>query len=266
MIMLLRRYKGIMVTVFMLMVFLGYTVSTYAISMQVAPHRFVFSIDQSNTQEAVVTNVSDHPVKIKVYCEPAPDQLKEEYLGDWVVIFPKLLTLNPGEKKTVRFSVRTPKGLKDGEYRAFLFFEEMFEKKEATEPIDNVQLDFQLLTKLGVNIYGQTGKIVRQGQLRNPKVEYLEGKINFKGEFINQGNAHILADVNVQILNEKQQVVKNENITSFAIHRSGSEVFDYKADIKENGKYTLKLSFKHENQVVYSYSTTFEVSNGKLKN
>lgn len=241
------------------------TEATQAISMQVAPHRFVFSIEQPNTQEAVVTNISDHPVRVKIYFEMAPNQSKDEYLGDWAVVSPQIISLKPNEKKTVRFSIRPPKGLKDGEYRAFLFFEELYDKPADNTQVDNVQLNFQLLTKLGVNVYGQTGKIIHKGELQDVKLAWGKDQLTVKGMFVNQGNAHILADVHVQLLNEKQQVVKNETITAFAIHRSTSEEFTYTTELKDSGKYTLKLTFKMDNQDIYEFVRTFEVSNGQIK-
>ncbi len=251
----LKKYSLLLCLTLVLLVFCSHQIM--AISLQVAPHRFVFRIDQSNTQEAVVTNISNSPLKINVYCEIVPEQAEEEYLGEWVIVYPRLLSINPGEQKVLRFSCRPPKGLKDGEYRALLFFEEIYNKKDGEESTEDFALDFQLLTKLGVNLYGQVGRIIHKGEFKNVNFDYSDNQLKVTGDLENLGNAHLLTDVTVTILDSNQQVVREEVISSFPTHRHLTEVFEYTTDL-EKGNYTIKIVFVQEDTKICGYEGTFE--------
>lgn len=232
----------------------------HAISLQVAPHRFVFRLDQSNAQEAVVTNISDRPVKFKIYAEMAQNQAQDQYLGDWVIIFPRLVSLNPGDQKVIRFSTRPPKNIKDGEYRAYLYFEELYEKSDEPVESENLVVDFQLLTKIGVNIYGQYGSIRHNGELKGVVTKCVENELVIQGNFENQGNAHLLTDVGIVIKGTNQQIVVEDEVKNFAVHRDVIENFEYRTEFSQVGKYTLQMVFKHEDKIVFTYDGHFEIN------
>ncbi|MCK4260082.1 MAG: fimbria/pilus periplasmic chaperone [Halanaerobiales bacterium] len=230
-----------------------------AIALQVAPHRFVFRIDQSNTQETIVTNVSDKAVRFKIYTEVATDQAPEQYLGDWVIVYPRLVSLNPGDQKVIRFSVRPPNDLEDGEYRCYLYVEELYDKSAEATEVEGVLMNFQLLTKIGINLYGQTGNITHRGNLKDVEIECIENQLTIKGDFVNLGNSHLLTDVSILIFDSNRQLVIEDLVRDFAVHRDLTKTFEYVTEFAQKGKYTIKMVFNHDEETIFTYQDSFEI-------
>lgn len=260
----MKQYKKYLAVSWMLICLIFLTTEIgFAMSLQVAPNRFVFPIDQRNTQEVMVTNVSNHPIRVKIYPEAVPGQRLEEYLGDWVVVYPRLIRLQPGEKKMVRFSVRAPQNLQDGEYRSLLFFEELPVEESKTESNGEMALDIQLLTKLGINLYGQFGQLDGRGELKNVELFLDEqNQMLIRGEFKNTGNAHLETTVTFVILDSKKKIVNKSSIPLFVSHRSSITHFTHQLPLDgRGGEYTLKIYFKQNDVMIHEYSRMFEIKN-----
>lgn len=254
-----RFKKGVVKIVFTLLSLFLLNSSLFAMSIQVAPQRFIFRIDRPVTEEVIVTNTSQQQIRVKIYPEMVPKQISEEYLGEWVVIYPRVLSLEPGQKRLVRFSVRPPENLENGEYRSLLFFEELPPPNESTTSQGKLELNFQLLTKLGINLYGQFGKIIHQGKVEDVKVNFHDQKLLIQANFINQGNAHLLLTTELMILDMAGQLVKKLMVPIFPVHRSSTEVFEQWVDFFDSGKYRLKMIFKQEDVVICEYSESFTI-------
>ncbi len=235
-----------------------------AMALKVAPQRLVFRIDdpETTTQVVIVTNTSDKPIRVKVYPEMAPEQKQEEYLGDWIVVYPRLLSLQPGEKKYARFTVRTPEEIQDGEYRALLFFEEIYQQPENQEEAEGIELDFQLLTKLGINIYGQYGQILHRGSLEEVELLMEDGQLLIRGNFVNRGNAHLLMDARVIVTDEQGKIVAESQVPFFAVHRSVFRTFEDQLAVSGSGSYQVRIIFKQEDVIIDEYTGEFEIPSG----
>jgi len=135
-------------------------------NFQVAPQIQKMDLKRPGTHKIFLKNDTNKLKKIKIYSERPRDQkTKDLYMGDWIIVYPKLVYLKPNSKKVVRIASRPPKDLPDGEYRSNLVFEEIPTKK-----YDNSEKDE---TKVGVNIeiihilvstvYGYSGKLEYSG-------------------------------------------------------------------------------------------------------
>ncbi|MFW5787439.1 MAG: fimbria/pilus periplasmic chaperone [Halanaerobiaceae bacterium] len=263
--------KTIFYLSFILIIILLFSTSAgRAVNIQVAPRRFIFPGDHPLTEEVNVFNSSEQVIRVRVETEPPEGQPEEEYLGDWIKVYPRVISIEPGQQRVVRFSLRTPEEeVPDGEYRSLLFFEELppeedkneKENKEDQKPQgDEVSIDFDLLTKIGINLYGQFGEIEHKGQLRNTEIENREKNIKIKGNFVNQGNAHLRMEVAVRVYNSTDKLIREEN-NKFVVHRGAEKDFavEFAPEQKlKNGK--VELEFVHHDQVTGKESIIEEVT------
>lgn len=84
---------------------------------------------------------------------PTDETLKGDtrYLKDFAVFTPRQITLDPGDKQTVRVAVRRPADLADGEYRSHLKFRILTSLKERNTTFDGRQLKDDEIS-LGVQV------------------------------------------------------------------------------------------------------------------
>ena len=130
-----------------LMLFILVTIKSFAY-FQVAPPVHTIDLDKRRTSEVYVINESDKLVRVKIYAQRADSQKNEEfYMGDWMVIYPKLLYLKPKGKKKVRVGVRVPKELKEGEYSSHIVYEEL-SNKGVDPKNDEDGVKVKILTKI----------------------------------------------------------------------------------------------------------------------
>ena len=108
----------------------------------------------------VVNMAMDDAGNLTEVKEPAPGQM---FAGDLFRYSPRQVTLQPGETQAVRFLLRKPKDLKDGEYRSHIMMRAI--PKEGGESIEQTQTANGVQIRL-IPIYGITiPVIVRQGTL-----------------------------------------------------------------------------------------------------
>jgi P pilus assembly chaperone PapD len=197
-----------------LTIYLFAVAPAYGASFRVSPTRFEFSLDKRFTNFFTVINLSKDSLRMRVYAsfiEVTDDnQIVEKKghpydLAPWIVINPRQITLRSRQKRTIRFSVRSPKELQDGEYRGVIFFEELparipvgAEKQKPKE----LRLQLQLKTRIGATLYGMKGEpqsqltVVESRASRTPKGLLISSFIE------NNGNVHVLLKLSAKLVNE----------------------------------------------------------------
>jgi P pilus assembly chaperone PapD len=177
-------------------------------SFQVAPTRFEFSLERRFTNFFTVSNNSGEPLRLRIstaFLEPdAKGELKPRPgspydLGPWMVINPRRVNLAPSEKRVVRFTVRPPAGLAPGEYRTVVFFEELPPRPEDVGQ-EGSGVRIQILTRLGVTVYGSIGKPAAELSFTGPSVSAGPEGVQFKATAGNAGNAHATLDILATLL------------------------------------------------------------------
>ncbi|GLI57864.1 hypothetical protein PM10SUCC1_33780 [Propionigenium maris DSM 9537] len=169
-------------------------------SFEVAPPIQILDLNKPLTRQFHLKNNSKKLVKIKIYPK-RPDNQKDEklYMGEWTIVYPKIVYLKPSEKKAIRFAVRAPEGfeqMEDGEYRTLLIFEQMENKVYSTEEGEGVgeappSVGLQILHTIAVSVYGNKGEIEHRSELKKLRVEDIEGEKFILGDIVNTGNATI---------------------------------------------------------------------------
>jgi len=141
----------------------------------VAPTSAEISLDRPNTVSFVVTNNGDGQVRVSIAPIYFPVDSKfmptakpldvatttKDDLSSYMIISPKVVSLKPGEQRTVRVSIRPKTDIfKDGEYRAHVLFSmldvaETVQTKGAKEGV-SMKLNFK--SETAVVVYGSFGK------------------------------------------------------------------------------------------------------------
>lgn len=219
-------------------------------SFEVAPPIQILDLNKPLTRQFHLKNNSDKLVKIKIYPR-RPDNQKEEklYMGDWTIVYPKIVYLKPTEKKAVRFAVRTPEGfskMDDGEYRTLLIFEQMENKVYSTEEggaaeEEPASVGLQILHTIAVSVYGNKGEVNHRSELKELRIENVEGEQFIVGDIVNTGNATIDPVVRVTFSSADKVLKEIDQPYPKVIRENTKEL---KLKIKELPKKTSKIKIE----------------------
>lgn len=152
-------------------------------SFLVAPGRIDLDLERPQTRSFIVTNTGDGPIRVTV--EPVyfpvddsslqggvplkPETAGQDSLTPFLRVSPRTLSLKPGERRDVRFSIRNPADLPPGDYRVHLLMRML--ETAVTLGNDQIRIEgdrgiaMQLHIKMetAVAIYGHKG--ARHGEV-----------------------------------------------------------------------------------------------------
>ncbi len=112
---------------------------------------FGVNLDKPVTQDTTLINQSDKAVRVRVDFAKPTWAKEQYYLGDQLVVYPKIVMIPPKGKIQVKIAPRIKTELQDGEYVALLVFKELPPRKS------NGQVN--MLMNIGVPYYGRKGKL-----------------------------------------------------------------------------------------------------------
>ncbi|MEI6093027.1 MAG: hypothetical protein WCQ47_05010 [bacterium] len=151
-----------------------------------------------------------------------PETTKNDDLSQYIDFNPKVLSIKPGQQKTVRVSVHPSQGLADGEYRAHLNFKVLdMEKTNNTKNVTNTTKSNALMNitfkkEIAAVIYGSKGTgyaklSTKCSTLKDGKVKVTvtnSGKWRFKGRYMIVNNED-LTDILVITRESIRDIVLN---------------------------------------------------------
>ncbi|WP_279119866.1 hypothetical protein [Fusobacterium varium] len=229
--------KKIISTIFM---FLMVTVSSFAFfRTSVAPGIFEMNLDRSTTEEIILVNNSSEPIRVKIY--PGKDEsIKDnEYLGDWLRIYPRTMTLEGNSERRIKFSIRSPKDKPDGEYRGLIYIEELPEVVEG-------QSTLTLAGRHGLTVYGTKGKVEYDIAVSNVKVVNNELTMNIK----NNGKYSLRPEIKINYLSAKgKKVGEMEEKTGRILQNRTAAV---KVELKDLKGEAIEVNVVGKGKVLYS--------------
>lgn len=168
----------------------------------VAPGIFDISLNRPTTEEVIVINNSKEVVKVKVYSGTEKSIKENENLGQWLRVYPRMMTLKPKGERRIKFTVRIPKSAKDGEYKGILYIEEIPTVIKGTSTLT-------LAGRHGLTVYGFKGKENYKVDILNIEIKNQELKIDIK----NNSNKSIKPKVKLNYLNYLGKSLKKDEIT-----------------------------------------------------
>lgn len=168
--------KRIIGTIIFNLIFITYSYAGFSV---IKPS-FGIKLERAKTQEQLIMNTGNKNLRVKIYAEK-PIDLKDEsiYLGDWVRVYPRYVTIPANGRKRVRFKVKPPKDqhITDGEYRCILYYEEI---KQIGDK------GFSL--RVGTPIYGRIGNLTYTAKYEQLNLEIQNNGYKLTGTVKNTGN------------------------------------------------------------------------------
>lgn len=144
--------------IFLLFILLCTT--SFALNFSVAPTKFELeNLKKSKTNEVYIINNTAKPLRLEVYLE-TPKGYEKNNLDKNITIFPKIVSIKPGSKQTVRFKVKLDENMADGKYKSLLVFREKPSEIKGTSGDKDTGLttNISFITEIAIGITGWIGK------------------------------------------------------------------------------------------------------------
>ncbi len=252
----------------------------WAGSFMISPNKFEFPLNRRYTNFFTVTNNSDQVTSMRIYVQAVglndADQVIEKKGGvgdmtDWVVINPRRVTLGPQEKRIVRFSVRAPEKMDQGEYNTFIFFEELPPPPEPAPSdagskdggaIQGASVQLNLLTRVGAGLWAQVGAPEYKIALEPGTASWAGEKLEYSGAVVNEGNAHVTLLLQAALL-DRDGHSQQEWKSNFVLFRGDKRHLQVDWKRPPPGDYTLQLAVSGEQVPAVEAKVAFAV--GPLK-
>lgn len=175
---------------------------------------FIYSLDKGEEyqDQVIVENTGNNPIQVKVYPVDAlttsdgafaleNEEENRDEIGQWVTLSQNEADLQPGEKKTIDFSIKMPQDVTVGEHIGGIIIENK-QLKEGKQ--------INLKTRVGVRIYETVpGEVIKKIEVAN-----LKAKGYFKNiwslfydyqvvyDLINQGNVQLKPKVGMELMSD----------------------------------------------------------------
>ena len=134
-----------------------------------------------------------------------------------LVLFPMLVTLEPGETRKVRLGTASPAAATEKAYRVFV--EELPSREEQAQAAGTIRV----LTRLSIPVFLQPGKHIAAGNVHGVTVK--DGVASF--EITNTGNVHFSArHIRVIGMAASGDVIGEEGVEGWYILAGGSRRYD----------------------------------------
>lgn len=185
---------------------------TYA-NFRVAPQVQKINLNRPGTRKIYLKNESDKLKKIKIYSRRPEDQkTKDLYMGDWIVVYPKIVYLKPNGKKVVRMSARPPQNLTAGEYRSHLVFEELPLERYVDEGTakGEVGVGLNMIHVLVSTVYGYAGELKHEATFNNYEVVTDKEKTYLLSKITNDGTTALDLIYKITYYNGSKQLKSEE--------------------------------------------------------
>jgi hypothetical protein len=143
-------------------------------SFLVAPGRVTFDLKKPTTQSFILTNNGDGKIRLSIKPVYFPIDSKSLQMGalldpktaeledltKYIRVAPRSLSLNPGQRRDIRISIRVPQNLPDGSYRAHLLVSMLETAQVIQTPAGSGEVGVGVNLKLetGVAIVGFKGE------------------------------------------------------------------------------------------------------------
>ncbi len=173
----------------------------------IAPLYFDEKIDgDGGYKEYILTNNTQRTLKYRIYAEKKENDLD---MTSWTEIYPKVISLKPGQREKVKVFIQAPKSTNNGEYIT------NFCIKEIEYPNSETRQKLQVFTNLKIELAGFVGENL--GKVKMSKVgldEISIENIGYKREklsiyFVKENNEVILVD-SIRVFKGETKTIKNK--------------------------------------------------------
>lgn len=205
-------------------IFIILTTITNAISFTVYPTRFEIDSKSVGIYEAEVVNNTEEPLRVTMYTEEDDNFGKEHNINENIVVVPKNIALKPGASQTVRFRFKPDKNKTDGEYKSNIIFKEIpldIKSVSKAENNENMTSNVRFITEMAVPVYALGDNLIREGELKNIKINIQGSVMNIEAQTISKGNSKIEFLYSIKEVNGSY---KTDGILGYSLRNGESKI------------------------------------------
>lgn len=205
-------------------IFIILTTITNAISFTVYPTRFEIDSKSVGIYEAEVVNNTEEPLRVTMYTEEDDNFGKEYNINENIVVVPKNIALKPGASQTVRFRFKPDKNKTDGEYKSNIIFKEIpldIKSVSKAENNENMTSNVRFITEMAVPVYALGDNLIREGELKNIKINIQGSVMNIEAQTISKGNSKIEFSYSIKEVNGSY---KTDGILGYSLRNGESKI------------------------------------------
>lgn len=227
-------------------------INLYALNFSVAPTSFKVELKKTVTQEVYIINNTSAPLRIETYLEAA-ESFENFNLNDNITVFPKMISIKPGAKQTIRFRVKPNTEMADGEYKSLLIFKEVPKEIKTTIVSDEnnkgLSTELTFITEVAIGVSGIKGTPIIDGTIQNTKVAYSGKLISLQCDTISKGNTPMKIDYILE--SEDGNLISKGRLGTSA--RTGEKRLSTNIEIPELKGKKINLILKDQNKkIIYS--------------
>lgn len=204
--------------------FIILTTITNAISFTVYPTRFEIDSKSVGIYEAEVVNNTEEPLRVTMYTEEDDNFGKEHNINENIVVVPKNIALKPGASQTVRFRFKPDKNKIDGEYKSNIIFKEIpldIKSVSKAENNENMTSNVRFITEMAVPVYALGDNLIREGELKNIKINIQGSVMNIEAQTVSKGNSKIEFSYSIKEVNGSY---KTDGILGYSLRNGESKI------------------------------------------
>ncbi len=181
------------------------------------------SLSASSTSGLLtISNESDETLRFQLaayrWSQGTGGEIELEPTDD-VVLFPRLLTLEPRKERKIRVGAVVAFGASEKTYRVFV--EELPWAENAT-PLSSIP-GVRVLTRMGIPVFLQPSKAETRGAIVDPSIE--QGRVRF--EVHNKGNVHLMLEtVSLRGIGDGGETVIDKRIEGWYVLAGGVRKYD----------------------------------------
>lgn len=204
--------------------FIILTTITNAISFTVYPTRFEIDSKSVGIYEAEVVNNTEEPLRVTMYTEEDDNFGKEHNINENIVVVPKNIALKPGASQTVRFRFKPDKNKTDGEYKSNIIFKEIpldIKSVSKAENNENMTSNVRFITEMAIPVYALGDNLIREGELKNIKINIQGSVMNIEAQTVSKGNSKIEFSYSIKEVNG---LYKTDGILGYSLRNGESKI------------------------------------------
>lgn len=205
-------------------IFIILTTITNAISFTVYPTRFEIDSKSVGIYEAEVVNNTEEPLRVTMYTEEDDNFGKEYNINENIVVVPKNIALKPGASQTVRFRFKPDKNKIDGEYKSNIIFKEIpldIKSVSKAENNENMTSNVRFITEMAIPVYALGDNLIREGELKNIKINIQGSVMNIEAQTVSKGNSKIEFSYSIKEVNGSY---KTDGILGYSLRNGESKI------------------------------------------
>ena len=139
--------------IMILLIFLIVNLNLFALNFSISPTKFQVDLNNKKTYELTIFNNTGKPLRCVAYIEDVPNM---KSLKPNIKIFPPKISIKPGGKNIIRFTIKNIGNLEKGNYDNLLVIKEKKPSMILENEDNNEELSFSLniITEIALHIVG----------------------------------------------------------------------------------------------------------------